>query len=365
MTTARERSSLAQAAAERLGFLRRREGERRFARYAAIWAVIVVGIALVGTAGYMVLAGWSVGDALYMTVITLTTTGFREVRELDTIGRIWTGILSIAGVAIIFGTVGLVAESFFAEAVSGRLERRRMADAVDKLSGHFILCGYGRVGVTVARELVHSKMPFVVVDIRPDSIEQAARDGMLVVVGDATHDAVLERAGIKRARGLITTTDSDANNVYVTLSARSLNPDLFIVARANEEASEAKLSQAGADRVVSPYSRAGRQIAEVALRPRVADFLDFALSHGQLSFSIEEFEVVDGGTVAGQTVAALVGRGIHALAIAHGPQEYETNPGPDKRLEAGDHLILSGTAEALDELRSEAEQTARARSTRK
>jgi voltage-gated potassium channel len=350
MTASREHSSLAEAAADRLGFLRRRDTERRFIRYAVIWAVIVAGIALAGTAGYVVMFGWSFGDALYMTVITLTTVGFREVRELDTIGRIWTGILSIAGVAIIFGTVGLVAESFFAEAVSGRLERRRMADAVEKLTRHFILCGYGRVGVTVARELVHSKVPFVVIDIRPESVEQAARDGMLVVVGDATNDAVLEKAGIKRARGLITTTDSDANNVYVTLSARALNPDLFIVARANEEASEAKLSQAGANRVVSPYSRAGRQIAEVALRPRVADFLDFALSHGQLSFSIEEFAVSEGDGVAGQTVGALTKRGIHTLAIAHGPQKYETNPGPDRQLVAGDHLILSGTAEELSKV---------------
>ena len=170
---------------------------------------------------------------------------------------------------------------------------------------------------------------------------------MLVVAGDATQDAILEQAGVKRARGLITTTDSDANNVFVTLSARALNEDLFIVARANDEQTEAKLRQAGANRVVSPYSRAGRQIAEVALRPRVADFLDFALSHGQLSFSIEEYEVVDGDPIGGQTVGDLIGRGVHVLAIAHGPQDYETNPQRDRQLVAGDHLILSGAADAL------------------
>ena len=152
------------------------------------------------------------------------------------------------------------------------------------------------------------------------------------------------------ARGLIATTDSDANNVYVTLSARALNPDLFIVARAAGEQSEAKLKQAGANRVVSPYSRAGRQIAEVALRPRVADFLDFALSHGQLSFSIEEYEVANADPIAGQTVGVLVERGIHTLAIAHGPHDFETNPGPERLLVAGDHLIVSGTAELLRQL---------------
>jgi voltage-gated potassium channel len=348
-----DRPPMVEATADRLGlldFLRGRPGERRLLRFAGMWLAVVLAILLVGATGYVVLAGWPIGDALYMTVITLTTVGFREVRELDTVGRVWTSLLSITGVVIIFGTIGLVAETFVAEAVSGRLEKRRMAEAVARLRGHFILCGYGRVGTTVARELVHARVDFVVVDINPASIEQAERDGMLVVGGDATQDAVLEQAGIRRARGLITTTDSDANNVFVTLSARGLNPDLFIVARANDEQSEAKLAQAGANRVVSPYSRAGRQIAEVALRPRVADFLDFALSHGQLSFSIEEYEVADGDPIGGLTVADLIGRGIHVLAIAHGPQDYETNPQRDRRLVAGDHLIVSGAAELLGQL---------------
>ena len=344
--------SLAEVLADRLGLGRRRSGERRIWRVVALWLAIVALVATVGTGGF-VLMDWSISDALYMTVITLTTVGFKEVRELDGMGRLWTGILSISGVAIIFGTIGLVAETFVAETVSGRLERRRMTEAVQRLSGHFILCGYGRVGSTVARELGHAKVRFVVVDINPVSIERAAADGMLVVTGDATHDSVLEQAGIKRARGLITTTDSDANNVYVTLSARALNPELFIVARANDEQSEAKLVQAGANRVVSPYSRAGRQIAEVALRPRVADFLDFALSHGQLSFSIEEYEVTDGDPIAGQTVGDLIARGIHTLAITHAQKKYETNPERDRQLVAGDHLIVSGDAEELGKLGSD------------
>jgi voltage-gated potassium channel len=327
--------------------LRTEHGERRCGRMALLWLAVVSVVALVGTLGYMALLGWSVGDSAYMTVITLTTVGFKEVRELDSVGRAWTMILSISGVAIIFGTIGLVAESFVAQAVSGRREKRRMADAIKRLSGHFILCGYGRVGTTVARELDHAKIKFVVVDTNQDSVDLAAHDGRLVVTGDATHDAVLRAAGIDRARGLITTTDTDANNVYVTLSARALNKELFIVARANDEQSEAKLIQAGANRVVSPYSRAGRQIAELATRPRVADFLDFALSHGQLSFSIEEYEVAPDDGVSGQTVGTLVERGIHPLAIARGPQDFETNPSRDRVLAVGDHLILSGSSEML------------------
>jgi voltage-gated potassium channel len=326
----------------------------RIRRWAAIWAALVLGVIAAGTGGYVLFFGWSIDDGLYMTAITLTTVGYREVRELDTLSRLWTVVLSFAGVGIIFGTVGFVAETFVAEALSGRRQRRRMAMAVAALNDHFIVCGYGRVGATVARELEHAGVQIVVIDTVAASVEAAAREGHLVVEGDATHDAVLVEAGVGRARSLITAVDSDATNVYVTLSARALNPKLFIVARSNEEGSEAKLRQAGANRVVSPYTRAGRQIAELATRPRVADFIDFALSHGQLSFSIEEIEVAAGGPLAGKTVASLAARGIHAMAIVtHGPRQFETNPPMDRVLEPGDQLIVSGTAEVLKALRAE------------
>jgi voltage-gated potassium channel len=327
----------------------------RIRRWVAIWAAVVIGIALIGTLGYVVLLGWSLEDGLYMTVISLTTVGYKEVRELDTLGRAWTMLVTLAGVGIIFGTVGFVAETFVAEALSGRRQRRRMVETVAALQNHFVLCGFGRVGATAARELENAGVAVVVIDIHPESVEAAAREGHLVVHGDATQDAVLVSAGVSRARGLITTVDSDAQNVYVTLSARALNPRLFIVARANEEGSERKLRQAGADRVVSPYTRAGRQVAELATRPRVADFIDFALSHGQLAFSIEELEVAEGGPLAGKTVAELIARGIHVMAIvSHGPRQFETNAPMDRVLDVGDQLIVSGTAEVLKQLRDEA-----------
>jgi voltage-gated potassium channel len=323
----------------------------RIRRWVTIWLAVVTGIVVIGTLGYVLLFGWSPSDAIYMTVITLTTEGYREVRELDEGGRLWTMLVAVAGVGIIFGTVGFVAETFVAEAFSGRRQRRRMVEAVAALQNHFILCGYGRVGSTAARELEHAGMPVVVIDTQPESVEHAARDGHLIVHGDATRDDVLVSAGVSRARGLITTVDSDAQNVYVTLSARALNPKLFIVARANDEGSEGKLRQAGADRVVSPYARAGRQVAELATRPRVADFIDFALSHGQLAFSIEEIEVAEGGPLAGKTVAELANRGIHVMAVvSHGPRQFDTNAPMDRVLSAGDELIVSGTAEVLKAL---------------
>jgi voltage-gated potassium channel len=319
-----------------------------------LWLVAVVATVAFGTTGFVVLEGWPPGDAIYMTVITLTTVGFREVRDLDATGRVWTMILSVAGVAIIFGSVGIVAESVLGEIASGRRERRGMEERISALRDHYVVCGYGRVGSTVARELTHGGNRVVVIDVMRESLDEATRDGFDVVEGDATADATLTKAGIGRAKGLITTIDSDANNVYVTLSARALNPKLFIVARANLEGSDAKLTQAGANRVVSPYTRAGRQIAELAIRPRVADFIDAALSHGELAFSIEEVEVAPSGPLDGRTIGELRGDGIFALAIVRGDRDYEANPPTDHALRAGEMLIASGSSEVLRRLREQA-----------
>ena len=313
---------------------------------------MVLSAIVIGTAGYVVLFGWDLVDAAYMTVITMTTVGFREVRELVAWPeRLWTMLLAVSGVGIIYGSIGIVAEAVIAEASSGRREARRMTETVGELRGHFILCGYGRVGSTVARELVHAGQRLVVIDILPDSLDDARHHGHLVVQGDATSDETLRLAGVERARGLVATIDSDANNVYVTLSARSMNPSLFIVGRANAEGSDAKLLQAGANRVVSPYTMAGRRMAELAIRPRVADFIDAALSHGELRFSMEELEVAAGGPLDGRRVAELREDGIFTLAIVHSEGQYEPNPPPDRVVAAGESLVVSGSTERLTALR--------------
>jgi voltage-gated potassium channel len=322
------------------------------ATHVRIWLVVIVGCIVVGTGGYLILEpGLRPLDALYMTVITLTTVGFGEGQPVTDAGRIWTMILSLVGVGLIFGTVGIVAEYLVVEATSGRREARRMIEAVGKLSGHYILCGYGRVGLTVARELVHSGLKVVVIDILPESLARARREGFLEVEGDATEEATLRAAGIERARGLITTIDSDAHNVYVILSARAINPGLFVVARANTEDSEARLMQAGASRVVSPYTMAGHRLAELAVRPRVVDFIDAALSHGELAFSMEEVEVVAGNELDGMTVGVLRDSGVFALAIVTGERSYEANPPADRTLKAGETLVVSGSVARLRELR--------------
>jgi voltage-gated potassium channel len=320
------------------------------AGHVRLWLAAVALVLAIGSGGYMVM-GWSFTDAAYMTVITLTTVGFKEVRELDAIGRAWTMLLAIAGIAIIFGTIGIIAEFLVGEQLSGRVERRRVTQQLRELRDHFVLCGFGRVGSMAAEELRHAGQAVVVIDLEAESLERASQEGMLAVAGDAADDAVLRQAGLDRARGIVITTDVDAQNVYITLSARALNPKIFIVARANAAGAEAKLSQAGADRVVSPYTMAGRRVAELATRPRVADFLDAALSHGELAFTLEEVVVEAGGPLEGRTVGELREEGVYVLAVVRGRDDYEPHPAPDRRLAPDESLILSGATETLARFR--------------
>jgi len=318
-----------------------------------VWLAIVGAALAIGTMGYMLLEGWNLSDALYMTVISVTTAGFREVRALDDGGRLWTMLVTGFGVVLIFGSVGLVTEYLVIEATSGRRVGRHMTRQVDALRDHFVLCGYGRVGSTVAHELAHDGERFVVIDANPASLKRARDDGYLVVEGDATDDATLRAGGITRAKGLVATIDSDAQNVYVILSARALNPGLFVVGRASTSAAEEKLARAGADRVVSPYTMAGRRLAGLAVRPRVVDFLDAALSHGELSFSLEELHVRAGGPLAGASVGRLRERGLFVLAILAADDRYAANPPDDRLLVGGETFIASGSAAALADARAE------------
>ena len=302
-------------------------------------------LSLIGATGYIVLEGWAFFDALYMTVITLATVGFKEVHPMDPAGEVWTMFLSVCAVAVIFGTVGVAGESLIAEMSSGRREVKRMQRRVDALRGHFIVCGYGRVGSLVARELQADGQQVVVLDVGADSLDRAVNDGFLVVPGDGTSDAVLLRGGVEQAKGLVAVIDSDANNVYVVISARSLNPDLFIVGRASTAQVMKKVLQAGADRTISPYEMAGRRVVELALKPGVVDFIDAAMSRGTLSFGMEEITV--DAKLAGNTVGGLRAHGLFTLAIRHDPGIYEPNPADERRLEAGESLIVSGSTAAM------------------
>jgi voltage-gated potassium channel len=318
----------------------------------ALLALAVITVA--GVLGYMVFEGWSFTDALYMTVITVTTVGYREVRTLDTTGQLWTMLLLITGVGTLFYAAVSSVELVVEGTIRGYFGRRRMQAAIGRLNGHYILCGYGRVGRQVAREFARDGVPFVVVDQNPQIIEECLAEGYLALLGEASDDDVLEEAGVQRARGLVAAVDSDAENVFVVLSARKLNPKLNIVARASSEESAAKLEIAGADRTLSPYAVGGRRLASLATQPLIVDFLDVVTrgEHG-IEFRLEEFGVPEDSFIAGRTIGELrIAERTGAIILATRNKEgtFDTAPSATDRIRAGDTLIVLGTREQISSL---------------
>ncbi len=321
-----------------------------------VWtAFLALGvICVLGVLGYMVFEGWSFMDALYMTVITVTTVGYREVHELDTTGRLWTIALLITGVGTLFYAAVSSVELAVEGAVRGYFGRRRMRAEITKLNGHYILCGFGRVGRQVAREFALDGVPFVVVDNDPGRVEDCLSEGYLAMLGEASDDAVLEEAGIRRAKGLVAAVDSDADNVFVVLSARKMNPSLHIVARASSDESAAKLEIAGADRTLSPYAVGGRRLASLATQPLIVDFLDI-VTRGRkgIEFRLEEFGVPKESPLANRTIGELkIGdkTGAMILAILSKEGRFDTTPSAKEPIRPGDTLIVLGTREQVRRL---------------
>jgi len=315
--------------------------------------LVVVLLFLASVVGFMWIEGYPLLDAVYMTVITLSTVGFGEVHPLSPAGRVFTIAVILLGVgtgAYLFRTI---AEYVIAGELAGTLRQRRIMRAIEKLQDHYLVCGYGRVGQQVTTELQSLGFPFVVIDRDRAAIERCEQRGIPFVEGDATEDQVLRRAGIERARGLVAVLDSDADNVFVVLSARSLNPNLMIVARATSEDVERKLLKAGADRVVSPYIMAGYRIASLLVRPHVVGFLDTALHSQDLELWLEEIVVSPESPLVGQSLAEANIRahtGANVLAIIRGPQHRVVDWSPELQLEPNDILIVLGKPAQLEAL---------------
>ncbi|HLA43630.1 MAG TPA: potassium channel protein [Aggregatilineales bacterium] len=313
--------------------------------------VVLLGVLLIGTSGYVIIEGWNVFDAFYMTVITVTTVGYGETRELNTDGRIFTiGLLIMAVTVLAYGLSSTVEYVVTGQVLSNIAETQRIS-MIRKMKRHFIVAGYGRVGAEVSAALRQEEVPFVVVDSRPDSLERATADGCLIVEGNSTEDEVLMEAGIEHARGVICATGSDATNVYIVLTARGLNSQLFIISRASDQSSEDKLLRAGADRVISPYILSGRRMANLAVRPFVVNFLDVTGSAGELEKTLEEIVVEEGSIIENRTIgeADLGNRtGALVLALYRSTGELLTNPRTETLLESGTRMIVLGTRDALD-----------------
>lgn len=334
---------------------RRREisiGDEPWSRVVKALAVLVVVLGA-GTLGY-VLLGLSPLDALYQSVITVTTVGFLEVGEPTAGFRAFTIVLVLLGVGTVLYALSALFESLLEGRISEGFGRRRMQRRIDAMQGHVIVCGWGRVGRTISPALRGAGETDVVVVDRDPARVAAAGDDDDVVEGDATDDAVLRRAGIERARALVAALDSDADNVYVTLSARALRPDLFIVARARVDSAEALLVQAGADRVVNPQAIGGARMAALLEQPDVADFLDAAMHHAGIQFRLAEVTVAAGTPVTGRSLrdAELTdATGALVLAMRNADGAFRTNPDPDEVMEAGEVLIVIGTQAQLTALR--------------
>lgn len=301
-----------------------------------------------GTLGYMVIEHWSFGDSAYMMIITLATIGYGEVRPLTTVGRIFTSVLILVGVAVLSYAFTTVMGTFFEGHLTRQWERRRMEKRVQQLADHYILCGYGRVGWQVAQELRREREPFVVVDTDQRAIDRANADGVPFVVGSAAEDDVLRAAGIVRARGLITAVNNDADNVFITISARALRHDLPIVARVTQEQSAAKLRRAGANHVVSPYAIAGHQMATLAARSSTVSLMDH-LAHDADDLSVVEVRIDTDSPLAGLRLAlarASFDGGLTLLGLRRGGQML-TPPPEDLPLHPGDIFAVCGTRDQI------------------
>ena len=312
----------------------------------------LVALVIAGTAGYHFVEGWSWFDGLYMVVITISTIGYGETHPLNTPGRVLTIIVIICGVGLLALLFGSLTQALLEFELGKYFGRRRMQHEIERLRGHFIICGAGRVGRSVARELATRGVKFVIVEAKQERCDQYSGQ-WLMMIGDASKEEVLRAANIEHAAGLVAATTGDATNIYIVLTARTLNPKLKIIARASEEAAEKHLRKAGADQVVSPYSFAGHRIALSFLRPNVVDFLDVATAHGgKLDLEIEEVRIASSSAIAGKTLADSRIRqdtGVIVLAIQR-DTGARFNPSQEDKLAPNDCLIVMGNPDALKRL---------------
>jgi len=321
-------------------------------RFLFILSVPVL-LVLVGTLGYHLIEGWPWFDSLYMTVITITTVGYLEVHTMSREGRAFTMFLALGGVFVLFYAASEFIRAVVSGEVRGALGRQRMEKNLTEITNHVIVCGFGRMGRLICHEFSSRSIPFVLVESEPELLRGFAMPHGIPLQGDATSEETLRKAGVVRARGLITVAASDADNLYIVMTARELNEKLVIVARAEEEAAEKKLRRAGATRVVSPWVAGSHRVAQALLRPNATDFIELATRREHLELQIEETEVAPGSTVSGRALRDSGIRqelGIIIVAIKKPGGQMVFNPAPEVVIEPSDVLITLGPRPQLDRL---------------
>ena len=312
--------------------------------------MLLLGTITFGTFGYHIFEEMPFFDAFYMTMITISTVGFSELKPLSVYGRIITIIIITSGVTISAYTIGTLLRMFIEGELRKTFGRRKMEKMIKALKNHYIICGYGRIGSLICKELQERNIPFVVIENDPTSVETLEKEHYLFLPMDATTEEALIKAGIDEARGLVTAVMSDADNVYIILTARGLNPDIFILSRASNEKAEEKLKRAGATRVVLPYQIGGRRMAHVLIRPTVIDFIDIAMMDSELGLSMEEAHVKPGSSLVGKNLIESNLRkdyGVIIVAIKKENGEMVFNPMPTHKLDAGDVIVVLGKKDDL------------------
>jgi voltage-gated potassium channel len=320
-------------------------------RKLTISIISVFGVVSFGTIGYSIIEQWGLFDSLYMTVITLTTVGFEEVHSLSKTGKLFTIILILLGVGAFLYALSAATRMIIEGEIREIFGRRKLGKKIEELKNHYIICGYGRMGKIICKEMKENNAPFVVVENNPEVLVSIDKD-ILSLQGDSTQDNVLKEVGIEKALGLISVLSSDSDNLFVVLSARVLNPNLKIVARSSEEGAEKKLLRAGADRVISPYYIGGLRIAHTVLKPAVVDFIEFATRGGNLELQIEETDVKENSHFIDRSLDECGIRkdlGIIIVAIKRTSGEMEFNPTSASVIKRGDTLIAMGEKKNLRE----------------
>ena len=314
---------------------------------------ILVLILFIGTMGYMRIERWNFLESLYMTVITITTVGFREVKTVSEPGRIFTILIIFSGMGIMAYILGLVAQAMVNVQLRSIIGRTKLGLQMRSIRNHYIICGFGRIGKIICRELKANNIPMVVIDNNPEMKQPLENEDIPYINDDATNEDVLIEAGIERAKGLISVVASDADNLFITMTARGLNPQSFILARADEEQTEKKLLRAGANRVALPYLIGGQKMAHSITKPAVTDFLEFAVHDKEMALEMGELIVSESSHLKGVT---LVDSGIRQemdviiVAIRKKDGEMRFNPSSQTRIESGDTLISLGKSDDLKKL---------------
>ena len=330
----------------------------RPARQLLVPAALLIGVLFFGLLGFRWIEGASLFDSFYMALITLTTVGYEETIELSRAGQIFNAFLILTGFAVVFTALGMVSHVLLQLELHNFFEHRKSKRMIQKLSDHYIVCGLGRVGRGVIEQLQRDDAPVIAIDNSAGHAEWARERGVPLLEADATLDETLERAGARRARGLVAAISSDAENVYVTLTARVLNPDLRIVARATNEGAKDKLLRAGCQSVFTPYTFTGNQLAQALLRPQISDLLDIAsaMAKADIDLGIEECDVEKGSICENRTLAdsGLTRKfDVIVLAVTGKDGSIRFNPPSSTRLQVGDVLIVMGRRATLDKMHGE------------